>query len=192
MKLHTRLDRLEQRLPPPPDDREEQRRWNRIASRFMRQTDRALALATETEQKQVAEALNDFVTQNRGPLARWLGDLREGRCRLPELSPEVMKAALLAWFHPDIDYSKVCNHCGLEYPDLKAPPMNEWRVLPGKVPQEGPPPWYDLPRVFDVCPGCGASTYDITWSHLTEGRDLPWKSLDCWLGARPGRKGGQP
>jgi hypothetical protein len=182
MRLRTRVDRLERRMPPPPPDRrEERRRWSEIARRFMRQTANAFAISTEAEQTQVAEALKEFVAQRGGPMRQWMRNLQEGHCRLPELTPEAMKAALLSWFRPDLDCGKVCNRCGLEYPDLKPPPLNEWRLLPGRIPFEGPPPWYDLPRLFDACPNCGASTYDTTWSHLTENKDLPWKALDGWM-----------
>jgi hypothetical protein len=82
-----------------------------------------------------------------------------------------------------VDNGQVCNVCGVEYPHLKRPPPGTWRALPGKVAFKDPPPWYDLPRAFDACPGCGASTYDRTWSHLTEDKNLPWKALDGWTGA---------
>jgi hypothetical protein len=118
------------------------------------------------------------------PLDSWLRDLQDGRSRLPELTPPVMKAVVLSWFHPDLDtFSSVCNQCGLQYPRLQAPPPNTWKVLPGKVPHVDPPPWYDLPEIFKTCPHCGASTRDATYSHLTQDMDLPWKALDGWMGA---------
>src|SRR3984957_7253846 len=59
--------------------------------------------------------------------------------------------------------------------------------LPGghfryEQPHVDPPPWYDLPEIFKTCPHCCASTRDVTYSHLTEGMDLPWKALDGWMG----------
>ena len=94
-----------------------------------------------------------------------------------------MKAVVLSWFHPTWTLSlTVCNQCGLQYPRLKTPPPHTWKVLPGKVPHVDPPPWYDLPEIFKACPHCGASNRDVTYSHLTEGMDLPWKALDGWMG----------
>jgi hypothetical protein len=140
-------------------------------------------LLNEAEQDQVVDALSAYNDGRSSPLGRWLRDLRQGLSRLPELPSETMKRVVLSWFQPDVDGAPVCNRCGLEYPDLKSPPTSTWKLLPGKVPFQGPPPWYDLPRLFDACPCCGASAYDTTWSHLTEGKDLAWKKLDGWLGA---------
>jgi hypothetical protein len=117
------------------------------------------------------------------PLDNWLRDPTDGRSRLPDLTAPVMKAVVLSWFHPDLDtFSYVCNHCGPQYPRLRAPPPNTWKVLPGKVPNVDPPPWYDLPELFKACPHCAASTRDATYSHLTGDIDLPWKALDGWMG----------
>ncbi len=190
MRLRTRVHRLERLLPgPPPPTPEalrEQRRWTEVVRRFVGGLERALPLLAESEQRAVQQALEDHAEGRGGALTRWLRDLRAGRCRLPGLAPEAMKALLLGWFHPDADSGMVCNQCGLEYPHRKSPPLGTWRLLPGKVPFRGPPPWYDLPRLFDACPGCGASTDAMTWSHLTGDADLPWKALDGWVG-RDGR-----
>jgi hypothetical protein len=160
MKLRARVDRLEREYPPPPpptaQERREQRQWCRVTDRFYSILEQTLPLMSEAEQKQVTDSLKEFVEKRRGALDRWLSDLRMGRSRLPELPPETMKQVVLSWFHPDVDRAPVCNRCGLEYPDLKSPPTSTWKLLPGKVPFQGPPPWYDLPRIFDACPGCGA------------------------------------
>ena len=76
----------------------------------------------------------------------------------------------------------VCNQCGLEYPRLKAPPMETWKLLPGKTPFKDPPPWYDLPCIFKSCPNCNASPYDATYPHQTRDNTLPWMKLDGWVG----------
>ena len=60
--------------------------------------------------------------------------------------------------------------------------MNEWKLLPGKRPPEGPPPWYDLPEFFPSCPHCGASCREMNWPHLILQHDYPWKRLDGYVG----------
>jgi hypothetical protein len=64
----------------------------------------------------------------------------------------------------------------LEYPHRQMP-ISEWKVLPGKIPREGPPPWYDVPDFFRACPGCGASTLETDWAHLPIPQ-RPWMNLD--------------
>src|SRR5262249_7332955 len=100
---------------------------------------------------------------------------------LPELTPEVGKELLLAWLSPEVDGGIVCRQCGLEYPKHRHPPMNEWRVLPGKVPLQGPPPWYDLPEVFQTCPNCGASRFEIDWRHRVRQFDGRWMKMDGFV-----------
>src|SRR5207244_12641127 len=63
-----------------------------------------------------------------------------GRCRLPELPATVMKELLLTWISPEVDGGVACQHCGLEYPRYRTPPVSEWKVLPGKTPLQGSPP----------------------------------------------------
>jgi hypothetical protein len=192
MHVRSKLERLERQLPPPPppspEDRRRQRRWARITRRFFDLVEQAAPLMNEVEQQQIGDALEACFEKLDGPLRPWVRNLQFGRCRLPELTPEVMKAVLFSWFHPDIENEMTCNHCGLAYPHLNPGPQSTWRRLPGKIPFESPPPWYDLPRVFDACPCCGASTYDMTWSHLTQEMDLPWKKLDGWMGHREERR----
>jgi hypothetical protein len=55
-------------------------------------------------------------------------------------------------------------------------------VLPGKIPLQGPPPWYDLPEFFQVCPNCGASRFEADWPHLVQDLDRPWMKLDGFMG----------
>jgi hypothetical protein len=102
-------------------------------------------------------------------------------CRLPELTPVAMKDLLLAWLAPEADGGMVCRQCGLECPKHKSPPLSEYKLLPGKTPFEVPPPWYDLPFLFAVCPGCGASRHEVDWPFQTA-YDLPWKQLDGFVG----------
>jgi hypothetical protein len=54
--------------------------------------------------------------------------------------------------------------------------------LDGKRPLEGPPPWYDLPCFFQVCPGCGASPFDMDWAHLVGEEHRPWMERDGFVG----------
>jgi hypothetical protein len=95
-----------------------------------------------------------------------------------------MKDLLLAWLSPEADGGMVYNRCGLEYPRHRTPPLSTWRLFPGKRWGEGPPPWYDLPELFQACPNCGASTYDMDSPHLVAGHHPAWKELDGYVGSR--------
>jgi hypothetical protein len=179
--LYGRLARLEQRLPapvpPPPEDKERRRRLERQAARLGDLIEAAAALMSEEECQRVGAALEQWNDRQAGPYAGWFCDLARERCRLPDLAPAAMKAVLLAWLSPECDSgARVCRPCGLEYPSHKSPPMSEWKVLPGKVPFQGPPPGYDLPDFFDACPGCGASLLDFDWASLVESASPPWKA----------------
>src|SRR5207237_2385084 len=106
-------------------------------------------LMTEEEARQVEQALAEWNADERGPFADWLHDLFWGRSCVPQMPAEGMRALLLAWLSPQRDtFHRVCRRCGLEYPRHRSPPLSEWKVLPGKVPQQGEPPWYDLPDFF--------------------------------------------
>jgi hypothetical protein len=96
-----------------------------------------------------------------------------------------MKDLLVAWLSPEPDGGRVCNRCGLEYPRHRVPPVGTWRLLPGKQPGVGPPPIYDLPELFQSCPGCSASRYDCDWPHLVTGNHHVWKELDGYVGQPP-------
>jgi hypothetical protein len=135
------------------------------------------ALMSEEEGQRVLDALDQFNDRQDGPFAGWFRDLTKEWCRLPDLAPAAMKAVLLAWLSPECDgRGQVCRQCGLEYPCHKHPPLSEWKLLPGKVPFEGPPPWYDLPEFFKACPGCGAALFDIDWPWFVESKSPPWKA----------------
>jgi hypothetical protein len=78
-----------------------------------------------------------------------------------------MRALLLAWLSPECDgRGRVCRRCGLGYPCHATSPLSTWKVQPGKVPLQGPPPWYDLPDFFAACSGCGTSAREIDWPGL--------------------------
>jgi rubredoxin len=188
MKMKRRVERLERAMPPPPPDETlQQKRWQKVLARFLRLLKQAATLLSPDEEQRVAQALVDTGDSDgrRSPYAGWLWGLQHGRCRLPNLQPTVMKELLLAWLLPEADGGMVCNRCGLEYPRHKTPPLSAWRLLPGKKWGEGPPPWYDLPELFQACPNCGASRYDMDWPHLVEGHDHAWKELDGYVGKPP-------
>jgi hypothetical protein len=187
MPVRSRLERLEQKLPPPrppsPESLRQVRRWKKLAGRLQELMKQADPLLTEDERALLDSFLESTEEGRRTPFDHWLFHLREGWCRLPELTPQTMKVLLLSWFAPGLNsYTSVCNQCGLEYPTLQAPPIGTWKLLPGKIPHKDPPPWYDLPAIFKSCPHCGASTYDITYTHQTRDQTLPWMELDGWMG----------
>ena len=174
--------------PPPPGLAERERRWLEVFRRWTTLARSAEPLLSDAEGDRVAQALGELRDDFRGPYARWLGDLEEGRCRLPQLKPEAMKGLLLAWLSDEVDFAFVCTGCGLEYPHHRAPPLSAWKCLPGKRPLVGPPPWYDLPTFFRACPHCGASDYDVEWSHQVAGGGRGWQELDGYVGVDAGRR----
>jgi hypothetical protein len=180
-----RLAKLDVLLPPPPtiDVQERQKRRCEVVRRLVRLCEQARELMSEEEQLNVAEGFKQWAEAERGPYRWWFRALFDGCCRLPELAPAAMKELLVAWLSPDCDHmTRVCRGCGLLYPHPGLPSLRDLKLLPGKVPLVGPPPWYDLPVFFPSCPGCGASNLEIDWSHLVDQVDRPWKGLDGYVG----------
>jgi hypothetical protein len=186
MRLQRRVARLEQLLPATqalmPDDPLREKRLQFVSQRMDRLVARAEELMSAAEREQVRLASEQLRDNFDGPYGDWLSHLREGMCRLPDVSPAAMKDLLLAWLKPEADRGMVCNQCGLEYPQHRSPPLSEYRLLPGKTPFEGPPPWYDMPRLFPACPGCGASCNDTDWPHRTWECHRSWKDIDGFVG----------
>ena len=184
-RLRTRLEELDRRLPvlPISEGSHEMKRRRQVAQRLVRLIKKAIPLFTEEEDEKVAGALAQWCENGMGPYRRWLGELFRGTSRLPELAPESMKQLLLAWLSQECAvFMPVCRGCGLMYPHHRSPPLNEWKLLPGKTPRVGPPPWYDLPEFFSSCPGCRGSSSDFDWSHLLGGVNRPWMALDGYVG----------
>jgi hypothetical protein len=186
MRLQHRLAHLERLLPPPPSERPEVLRrealWEFVLVRWERLVRRAMSLMTNAEREGVVQAAEQLLADFSGPYAFWLADLCDGRCRLPLLPPAAMKDLLLAWLSPEADGGRVCVRCGLEFPQHKTPPQGEWKVLPGKRPLDGPPPWYDLPELFSCCPSCGAPSREADWPSVTGQAHRAWKKLDGFVG----------
>jgi hypothetical protein len=156
-----RLARLEQQAPPPQPlpSKASQRRTERTFARLKRMMGDAFVLLTPEEQARVEQAVAQWNAMEPSPLDGWLTHLDEGKCALPDLSPEVMRALLLAWLSPECEgHGMVCVRCGLEYPCPKRPPPSAWQALPGQVQMQRP-----VTDFFDACPSCGASTREITW-----------------------------
>jgi hypothetical protein len=184
MKMNRRVERLEHSLPPAADDRWQQC-WDAVVDRFAQLVLDAEPLLVGDEQQRVGAALGQLVAERIGPLSAWLWHLREGWCRLPELSLPAMKDLLVAWVSPEAAGSRVCNRCGLDYPKHQTP-MTRWQLLPGKQYRVGPPPWFDLPDFFTACPSCGNSVFDVDSPHRTERTAHAWKELDGFVGDRMG------
>jgi hypothetical protein len=179
-RLRARLAALEQRFPVPRSsvaDVERLKRLGQVDERLIFLLDEADKLLGEEGRTVVQEALRQWQEERAGPYRMWFADLGDGFCRLPQLPAAAMKELLLAWLSPQCDGGLVCWHCGLEYPRHRTPPLNAWKVLPGRVPLQGSPPWYDLPEFFRACPGCGTSTYEIDWPMTLAGH-RPWMDMD--------------
>ena len=182
--LTRRLRTLERRreLVAAQPDLRRRRRWRAVVDRCARLLHEALALMSTDEQERVAAAARQFMEGQGGPYSEWLRHLADGWCRLPELPAAAMKDLLLAWLSPEADGDMVCRGCGLEYPRHRTPPLSEWKVLPGKKPLVGPPPWYDLPELFAACPGCGGSPSDADWFWHIQHLQRPWMEFDGYVG----------
>lgn len=183
-QLRTRLSKLEKCLPAPPTPEipRDDKQYHKVVRRLIRLTNQALQLCTEEEAKNVLLALDQWSETGDGPYAWWFRELFRGNCRLPKLAPATMQQLLLTWLSPHCDvFMPVCRNCGLLYPHRRSS-MNELKLLPGKVPFVGPPPWYDSPKFFSSCPGCEASDSDFDWSHLMRDINRPWMALDGFVG----------
>ena len=184
-RWRTRLAELERCLPKPLllEDPQREKRRLLVGQRLVRLCEQACELMTQEEQIDVAEGFKQWAEAVGGPYRWWFRDLFQGRCRLPELAPATMKELLVTWLSPDCDpMTQVCRGCGLLYPHPRLSSLRDLKLLPGKVPLVGPPPWYDFPVYFPSCPGCGASPNDIDWSHLVDRLDRPWMALDGYVG----------
>ncbi len=167
---------------------EHQARWEIIVDHWFELAEAAANLMDLAERERVESALEPLAEGEdwpTGPLGNWLRDLAEGRCRLPpDLSVETMQQLLLAFTSPEADsMASVCAQCGLEWPRHKCPPINEWKLLPGKT-HDSPPPRYDLPEFFPGCPHCGTPPYNggMDWPHLVPGKPYAWKQLPGYVG----------
>jgi hypothetical protein len=114
----------------------------------------------------------------------WLHDLCELRSRVPpDISPEKLRSVVDVFLsrREQIDsHFGICPATGLRLPRVKSSPGRDWKVLPGKTPLVGPPPWYDCPEFFDSCPGCGADKYGILRCQLVSEkavRQQDWRAL---------------
>jgi hypothetical protein len=156
MSIRSRLARLEKATPPlPVVDRNEQSA-KRMIDLFW---DIACATPlTEEEGCRIQAALDETnQTFQRCPYMLWFRALREGWCRLPEMSPAIARDVLLAFIHPAHVYAysaaMVCNECGML-----------------------------VPRNMAVCPICGGSEKDRSWAHQSNVR-ARWLGLDRHLNA---------
>ncbi len=166
-----RLARLEDKIALPAllahEQAERQRRLAEepVLEQFCNLLNAALPALSEQERQRLLPAAGATELGLDWPLRRWLDSVLDGSSRLPDsLAPETTCALVRAWLQPgQTSWHHVCLGCGLSRPhqDTKDLP---WKVLPGKVPLQGPPPWYDRPDFFQNCPHCGSC--EATWAHL--------------------------
>jgi hypothetical protein len=137
MTMRRRLTRLEALLPPPPSPELllRMQRCDPIFDRWDLLGAAAFELMCPDEQGQVLKAVQQLHDTCLGPYGTWFWNLCEGRCRLPELPPQVMKDLLLAWLSPDVASGYVCERCGLLYPFRHWPRRGEPRLW-ADVPQD--------------------------------------------------------
>lgn len=150
---------------------ERQARWGQVIDRWLDLAASAVELMNDAEGERVAEAM-ERCGNAASPYNPWLRDLAEGRCRLPELSAETMRNLLLAWLHPNADFSLacVCTACGIEYPHTRQPNLSSMMLPPAG---QGLPMNPDL---FAACPHCGGPAHGdgMMWAHRIHERDYSW------------------
>jgi hypothetical protein len=178
MTMRQRLARLEARLPPPPspDILLDLERCAPIFDRWDLLVAAAFELMCPDEQGQVNQALRQMHETCLGPYGIWFWRLWEGRCRLPELAPQVMKDLLLAWLSPEVASGYLCERCGLLYPFHYWPRRSEptlWADVSQGLPVPEP-----LPEFFTTCPHCGCPKSDLGWPADNENDEPAWKDLD--------------
>jgi len=157
-----------------PESKAEERRWPAVLALFFERLPSELRASVA-----VSKALTDDGPRGNPWLRRWLMEVVGLRSRIPpDISFAVMGELTDLYTHrgEEIDsYFPVCDGCGLRRPAHRHPPLSEWKLLPGRTPLVGEPPWYDLPEFFDSCPHCG--TKEWMWESRTEERDYPWRAL---------------
>jgi hypothetical protein len=150
VNLRGRLDRLDKLIPPLPEPSKEQRSAEGLAAMLFEAIE--TASLTDEEAAKVSASLRAEV--DRGPYAEWFRALREGWCRIPEVTPAAMRAVMLAYADQPTSNSPalVCNGCGMF-----------------------------LPRDFGPCPVCRTEK-DRNWPWLARGT-ARWTHLDRHLNA---------
>jgi hypothetical protein len=153
----------------------ELRRWPTALVTFFRLLPEGLRAPVAT-----SEALTGNHTFGNPWLNRWLFSVVCFRSRLPPEMAQDTMARLVAVYTEQAEKvdscgACVCAGCGLLRPRHKSPPLSEWKVLPGKVPGVGSPPWSDLPEFFDRCPHCGADGW--TWESRVDEEHHSWRDL---------------
>ena len=155
------------------------RRFPRVLRRLIEHTPQNLRAAILTEDSLGLTPPPRGVIPPLAWLDTWIRGIAYIDSRLPQdIKPEVVRSLLDVFLnrYDQVDsFDLVCTACGLCRPDHKFPPYNEWRLLPGKTPMVGDPPWYDLPEFFRDCPHCG--THDMMWRHRVKEFQYPWRAL---------------
>src|SRR5262245_31125789 len=181
--LRNRLDKLEILLPPPPKpDPEREKRKEAVIERLDNLIEATSKLMTSEHISALDAGIEHYGKDAYAlPFGPWLkGLLDDGESRIPELPPETMKALLLAWMSPGATrWPLVCLDCGLCIPQHQTPPISQWKLLPGKTPNVGEPPWYDLPRFFERCPYCGVRP--TMPQHRVLEQHYPWMDKDGYV-----------
>jgi hypothetical protein len=164
IRLEDKID-LKGLLRREEEARKQDEAHDKILKQFCALLDEAVPLLSEADQARVLPPDDGTPTGSDWPLRRWLDSLLDGSSQLPDgLAPETVRALLAALLQPkQTSYHRVCLGCGLSRPHLDTRGL-PWKVLPGKVPCQGPPPWYDVPDFFPACPHCGSD--QSTWAHL--------------------------
>jgi hypothetical protein len=175
MSLKRRVSRLERRLGPPPavPDPEHVRRLRQVGRRFFCLVEAAAELMSPEDAARVEAAFQTFADQGTGPYSRWVEDLYDGRWRLPEITPEVMKVLLLARLSADVHtFDWVCLDCGLcGLPRrLCASPASEVPAAP-----EG----------RSACLHCGAAPGHGMWAMRILDLHYPWMDQEGYVKPQP-------
>ena len=138
---------------------------------------------TPEEAARVEAGFQELVDTFTGPYAPWLLNLYDGYWRFPEVTPDVMKAILLACLSPDRDnFDGVCRTCGLCCPTHRHPPVSERTLLPNPAPSVGAAPQYGYPEFFLTCPHCGIPQPHDLWTDRVLEKRRRWMNQDGYAG----------
>ena len=165
MTLRNRIEQLDKIVPPLPEPKPEVRASAALVDLLLDAIDAAASEFSDDEAARVNAAMAE-PDDYRNPYVARIRTLRKGDCRIPEVTPAIMRDVMLGFAEPRGDRqlaAMVCNECGMF-----------------------------LPRDVGACPICGTGKrddgiWDRHWLWLARGT-AHWLGLDRHLNA-PTAKG---
>jgi hypothetical protein len=117
MTFRARVEKLDKIIPPLPVPKPEDRAAEDLVDLLF---DAMKAVQFTDEEEARVDASFAEPDKHRNPYRVWVRALREGWCRLPEVTPAIMREIMLAFAVPPTwDHcamALVCNACGMLLP----------------------------------------------------------------------------